>query len=93
MAHRHQRHRAAIEQAHLAALHPPVYAKGQHSGQQQDKAHHRTHGEVLLANDLLENVGRQHVEAPTNDFGNAKVGDGQCEHHKACADQTVFTAR
>ena len=88
----HQRHRACRQQRHLALLKNAIGRKRHHRRDQQHKADHRAHLEVLLTDHLFENVGRQHIEAPANHLGDAEVGDDQRENHKAGADQAVLGA-
>ena len=88
----HQRHSACRQQRHLALLEDTVSGKCHHRRDQQHKAHHRAHLEVLLADHLFEDIRRQHIEASANHLGNAEVGDDQGKNHEAGADQAVFGA-
>ena len=85
----HQRHRARAEQGHLAFLDVAVDPERQHRRQQQHKTHHRAHLEILLAYDLLEDIGRQHIEAPANHLGDTEIGDDHGEDDEAGADDAV----
>jgi hypothetical protein len=66
--------------------------KGEHRRDEQHHAHHRAHLEVLLADDLLVDIGCQHVKIAADDLGRAEVGDGERKHHEARADEPVAAA-
>ena len=67
--------------------------EGDHRRQQQDQADHRAHLEVLLADHLLVDVGRQHVVLAADHLGHAEIGDHQGEDDEDGADQAVARAR
>ena len=54
--------------------------EGDDRRQQQDQADDRTHLEILLPDDLLVDVGRQHVVLAADDLRDAEIGDDQDEH-------------
>ena len=89
---RHQRHGAGGEQRHLLALHEAVDGEGERRRRQQHHADHRAHREVLLADHLLVDVGRQHVEIAADHLGDAEVGHHQGEHDQRRADHAVLGA-
>ncbi len=77
----------------MFTLYQAVGNKGDDRGHQQDHADDRPHLEVLLANNLLVNIDRQHVVLTTDDFRHAEIGNHQSEHHKAGAHETVLGPR
>jgi hypothetical protein len=67
--------------------------KGKHCGKQQQQADHRSHAEVLLADDLLVHVGGEHVILAADHLWHTEVRDDQREHDEGCADQAVTRTR
>ena len=84
-------HRAprAPTRRRLPALHDTVDDEGEHRRQQQDQADHRAHLEVLLADDLLVDVGGEHIVLAADHLRHAEIGDDQDEDHEGRADQAV----
>ena len=73
-------------------LHPPVDDEGDQHRQQQHEAHDRALVEVLLADDLLVDVDRQHVEVAADHLRNAEIADRVGEHDHRRADEAVLRA-
>ena len=86
-------HGPGRQQRRLPPLHHLVDREGDHRRQQQDQADHGAHLEVLLADHLLVDVGRQHVELAADHLGHAEIGDHQGEDDEDGADQAVARAR
>ena len=85
-------HRACAEHRRLLALHQPVDDERQHRGREQQQADDGAALEVLLADDELEHVGREHVEVAADHFRNAEVGHDEGEAHQRGGNQAVFRA-
>ena len=86
---RDQRHGTRRQEGRLPPLHDAVADEGEHRRQQQHDADDRAHLEVLLADDLLVDVGGEHVELPADHLRHAEVGDDEGEHDEDRADQPV----
>ena len=86
-------HRAGRQHRHLALLDEPVDGERDQRRDQQHNRDHRAHLEVLLADHLLVDVDRKHVELPADHLGQAEIGDHQVEHHEGGRDQPVARAR
>ena len=76
----------------LAALHHAVHQEGDHRRDQQDHRDGRAHGEVLLARDLVVDLGGHHRELAPDGLGRAEVGDDEREDHEAGAHQPELHA-
>ena len=90
---RHQGDRTGPEGGGLLARHQALQHKGEHSRHQQHHRHHRAHGEILLADHLLVDVGGQHVVAAANHLGGAKVSEHIHKHHDRSAYQAIAHRR
>ena len=63
------------------------------AGTAAGQADHRAHPEVLLADDLLVDVGGEHVVLAADHLWHTEVRDDQREHDEGRADQAVTRAR
>jgi hypothetical protein len=76
-----------------AALHDPVDdERDEHRGE-QNQADDGAFVEVLLADHLLEDIERQHVEVAADHFGDAEVADRVGKDDHRGAHETVLRAR
>ena len=83
-------HGASRQHGGLTPVDKMIDAKGQQRRCQQQNGHYRALGKVLLADDQLEDVGRQHVEIAADHLGDAEVGHDQREGHQCGGDQAVL---
>jgi hypothetical protein len=65
---------------------------GQHRRAQEQEADDRAALEVLLADDELEDVGREHVEVAADHLRDAEVGHHERERDQRRRDQAVLRA-
>ena len=86
-------HGARRQQRHLLSLHEAIDREGEHRRDEKDHPDDRAHREVLLADDLLVGVGREHVELAADHLRDAEIGDDEGEDHEAGADDAVARAR
>ena len=70
-------------------MHDAVEDEGQNRGQKQHHADRRAHGEILLADDLLVDVGGQHVVLAAHDLGRAEVREAEDEADEGGRKQAV----
>jgi len=87
------RHGPSGQERHLAATDGAIDQEGEDRRQQENHADDRAHLEVLLADHLLVDVGRQHVVLPADDLRGAEVGDDRGEDDEGRADQAVARSR
>ncbi len=76
----------------LATPDRPIDEERHQHRQQQDQADDRADLEILLANDLLVNVDREHVVVRADDLRHAELGHRHRENDHRRGDQTIARA-
>ena len=67
-------------------------AKDKHRRHQQQQADDGAHLEIELADDLLVDVGRQHIVLAADHLRHAEIGEDQGEDHEGGADHAIAAA-
>ena len=88
-----QRDRAGGNERDLTALRDAVGGERHDCGDQEDEADHRAHFEVLLADHLLVDVGREDIELAADHLRDPEIGDDEREDHERRAHQAVLCTR